>query len=41
MVRGYKESDPKQIIAVKVLPLNEMNKMKNYVKLVKREIEIL
>ena len=35
------ESDPKVIVAVKILPLVEAHKIKNFMKSVKREIEIL
>ncbi|CAK61723.1 unnamed protein product (macronuclear) [Paramecium tetraurelia] len=39
--RGYKENDPKQICAVKVLPMIEATNNKNFMKTIKREIEIL
>ncbi|CAD8096079.1 unnamed protein product [Paramecium sonneborni] len=38
--RGYKESDPKLIVAVKMLPMTEGTN-KNFLKNIKREIDIL
>lgn len=39
--RGYLEKDPKKLIAAKVLPLSQASKTKNFMKLLRREIDIL